>query len=80
MINRIESVSNEHVCVVYSYLQQGVLVHTIDNARQRIFGGYPQLLERYRELADNFSAHIDYTTACNHFTLHNNEYCTDNPR
>lgn len=74
MINRLESVSNNKVTVVYSYFQNGVVVNTIDNSQQRIFGGYPDLLDRYRELAENFSDMIDFDDCCEHFTLSKDEY------
>lgn len=76
MINRNESISNSNCTVVYNYWQQGVIVQSPDFMQQRIFGGYPALLERYRELADNFSEQITFQDACDYFTLSTQEYET----
>lgn len=80
MINRNEVVQNNHCTVSYSYWQQGVIVQKSDLVQQRIFGGYPTILIRYRELADNFNDEIDFETACNWFTLNIKEYEAHQPQ
>lgn len=76
MINRHETVTNNKITISYSFWQKGVIVQTLEYSQSRIFGGYPEILERYRELADNFNEEIDFETACNWFTLTPKEYET----
>lgn len=74
MITRTEYTSNNHCSVNYIYHNEGVIVQTLDFMRQRIFGGYPGILDRYRELADSFSEQITYEDACKYFTLSKQEH------
>ncbi len=80
MITRTEYISNNHCTVNYIYHNEGVIVQTPDFLRQRIFGGYPGILERFRELADSFSEQISYEDACKYFTLTKEEYETHQPQ
>lgn len=80
MIFRSETIQNNTISISYNYHSQGVIVQNLEFSKQRIFGGYPWLLDRYRELAENFSEQITFDDACNYFTLNEKESETYQPK
>lgn len=80
MITRNESIQNNKCTITYNYWCEGVIINSVDFACQRIFGGYPGLLERYRELAESFSEEISFQDACNYFTLTPKEHEAYQPK
>ena len=73
MLTRIESVQNNNCVVTYNYQAEGVIVQSNDFLRQRIFGGFHWLLDRYRELAFHFNEEVSFEDACDYFILNDKE-------